>query len=166
MTPIRRPWKHTVCARIFFAFLLGHAAQHSKLLALFLQLLVVVQPVEDLLLGFITDGAGVVEDQAGFLYSLDLAVAFRDERAYDFFRVVRVHLAAKGFQVEGLGRLTRHSVSIIPRPLKQFYLRSMARRRGQTRIATDHRRTELFGEYDIRCIISRQIIAQPPNTWQ
>ena len=47
------------------AFLLRHAAQHAEALALFLQLLVVGQAVEDLLLGFVANGAGVVEDQPG-----------------------------------------------------------------------------------------------------
>jgi len=37
--------------------------------------LVLVQPVEDLLLRFIANRAGVVEDQAGILLGLDLAVA-------------------------------------------------------------------------------------------
>ena len=47
------------------AFLLGHAAQHGKLLALLLQLLDVIQTVEDFLLGLIANRAGVIEDEVG-----------------------------------------------------------------------------------------------------
>ena len=67
---------------------------------------VLVQPVEDLLLGLVTDGAGVVEDEAGVGLVLDLGVALGLEGADDFFRVVRVHLAAEGFDVEGLAHLS------------------------------------------------------------
>ena len=38
-----------------FAFLLRHAAQHAKLLSLLLKFFVVVQAMEDLLLGLIAD---------------------------------------------------------------------------------------------------------------
>ena len=58
-----------------FALLLRDAAEHAELLALFLQLLVVGEPVKDLLLGLVADGAGVVEHQAGLFDRLDLAVA-------------------------------------------------------------------------------------------
>jgi len=65
--------------------------------------------MEDLLLGFVADGAGVVEDEAGFLLSLDLAVALGQERADDLFRVMDVHLAAKGLNVERFLRALSHS---------------------------------------------------------
>ena len=55
------------------AFLLRHTAQHAEAFAGLVQLLVVVQAIEDFLLGFVADGAGVVEDQAGFLFGFDLA---------------------------------------------------------------------------------------------
>ncbi len=45
------------------AFLLGDAAEHGEDLALARFALEVLQAVEDLLLGFIADAAGVVEDQ-------------------------------------------------------------------------------------------------------
>ena len=51
-----------------FALLLGDATEHAEALAGFVQLLVVVEAVEDLLLGFVADGAGVVEDQAGVFF--------------------------------------------------------------------------------------------------
>jgi len=40
-----------------------------------MQLLVVVQAVEDFLLGFVADGAGVVKNQAGVFLDLNLPVA-------------------------------------------------------------------------------------------
>jgi len=85
-----------------FAFLLGHAAQHSKLLALGQQFFVVRQPMEHFLLRLIPDGAGVVQNQVGLLDRLHLAIAFMHQGADDFFRVMHVHLAAEGFEVEGL----------------------------------------------------------------
>ena len=86
------------------ALLLGDAAEHGKALPFLLQLLEVVQAMEDLLLGFIADRAGVVEDEVGLLFALHLRVALRDERADDFFRVVEVHLAAEGLDVKRLLR--------------------------------------------------------------
>ena len=108
-----------------FAFLLGHAAQHAKLLALLLQFLVVVQAIEDLLLGLIADGAGVVEDQPGFLDGRDLAVALRNERADDLFRVVGVHLAAKSLDVKRLLGFRAHQFSIT-RSANQFWTRYLS----------------------------------------
>ena len=85
-----------------FAFLLGYAAEHTKLLALGHELLVVRQAVEDFLFGLVADGAGVVQNQVGLLDRLHLAVALVHQRANDLFRVMDVHLAAEGFEVEGL----------------------------------------------------------------
>ena len=93
-----------------FAFLLGDAAEDGEPLALALQLLVLVQAVEDFLLGFVADGAGVVEDQAGLGFVGHLGVALLLQRADDFFRVMGVHLAAEGFDVESLA----HGSSISP----------------------------------------------------
>ena len=91
------------------AFLLRHAAQHAELLALLLQLLVVVQAVEDFLLGLVADGAGVVENQSGFFDGLNLPVALGNQRPHDLFRVMGIHLAAKGFEVKRLLGLRRHT---------------------------------------------------------
>ena len=92
------------------AFLLRDAADHGELLAFALHPLVLVQAMEDLLLGLVADGAGVVEDQAGVGFVRHLGVAFLHQRADDFFRVVRVHLAAEGFDVKGLhGVVNWHS---------------------------------------------------------
>ena len=99
---MRRPLENPV------AFLLGYAAQHAELLALGLQFLEICQAMEYLLLGFVADGAGVVENQVGLLDSLDLAIALLDERADDFLGVMDVHLAAEGFQVKSLLRIPRH----------------------------------------------------------
>ena len=91
-----------------FAFLLGHAAQHAKLFSLGMQFFVVGEAMENFLLGFVADGAGVVEDQAGIFDSRDLTVALGNERADNFFGVVHVHLAAESFEVESLLGLGRH----------------------------------------------------------
>ena len=96
----------------FFAFLLGDAAEDSEFLALFEELLVIVEAVENFLLGFVPDGAGVIEDQVGLLDGLYLPVAFVNERANDFFGVVHIHLAAEGFQVEGFVRVPRHTFRV------------------------------------------------------
>src|SRR6185369_15773854 len=92
-----------------FAFLLRHASQHAKLLSLLLKFFVVVQAVERFLLGLVADRAGVVENQVGVFDCLDLLIPLRHERAYDFFRVMDVHLAAKCLEVKGLARLTLHT---------------------------------------------------------
>ena len=66
-----------------------------------MQLLVVVEAVEDLLLGLVADGAGVVEDQAGFFFGLDLAIALVQQCANDLFGVMGIHLAPESLKVEG-----------------------------------------------------------------
>ncbi len=96
-----------------FAFLLCHAPQHAKTFALLVELLVVGQPVEDLLLRFITDGTGIVENQPGLFDGLNLPVSFGHKRAHDFFGVVRIHLAPEGFEVKGLLRVASHPGSSI-----------------------------------------------------
>ena len=91
-----------------FAFLLRHASQHAKLLALGQQLLVVRQPMEDLLLRLVANGAGVVQNQVGLLDRLYLFVSLVHQRANDLFGVMHVHLAAEGFEVKGLVRIGGH----------------------------------------------------------
>ena len=68
-----------------FTFLLRHAAQYAKLFSLRLKTLVVVETMKDFLLRFVANGAGVVEDQAGFFDRRDLAISLRQQRAHDFF---------------------------------------------------------------------------------
>jgi len=63
--------------------------------------LVFVQAVKDLLLRLVANGAGVVEDQAGIFLRLDLPVTFVLQCANDLFRVMGIHLAAKGLYIEG-----------------------------------------------------------------
>ena len=58
--------------------------------------------MKDLLLRLVADGAGVVEDEAGFGLVGDLGVALMLQRSDDFFRVMGVHLAAEGFDIERL----------------------------------------------------------------
>src|SRR5215472_8852395 len=84
------------------ALLLRHAAQHRELLTLGLQLFIVLQPMEDLLFRLITNGAGVVEDQARFLHGFHLPVTLAHKSADHFLGIVYVHLAAEGLNVEGL----------------------------------------------------------------
>ena len=91
------------------AFLLGDATQDAKAFALSFQLLVIRQAMENLLLGFVANRAGVVEDEVRLIHGLNLAVAFRHERADDFFRVMHVHLAAEGFEVKSLAGAHTHT---------------------------------------------------------
>ncbi len=84
----------------FFAFLLGDTAEDGEALPFPRELLVVVESVEDLLLGFVADGAGVVEEQVCVQLSLDLGVSLLFEGADDLFGVMCVHLAAEGLEIE------------------------------------------------------------------
>ena len=85
-----------------FAFLLRYATEHAKALSLFVEGLVVVQAIEDLLLRLIADGAGVVQNQRRVDFGLHLAIAFLHQRPNDFFRVMGVHLASESFNVKRL----------------------------------------------------------------
>src|SRR5262249_49084513 len=89
------------------AFLLRHAAENGKALPFLAQLLEIGEAVEDLLLGLIADRAGVIEDEVGVFLARDLPVALGDERAHDLFRVVEVHLATEGLDVESFGLRTQ-----------------------------------------------------------
>ncbi len=93
------------------AFLLGDAADDGELFAFALEALVLVEAVEDFLLGFVADGAGVVEDEAGVGFVVDAGVALVLQGADDLFGVMGVHLAAEGFDVEGLAH--RGSISFV-----------------------------------------------------
>jgi hypothetical protein len=97
-----------------FAFLLGDATEHAEDFALFLELLVVGEAMEDLLLCLIADGAGVVEDEIGFFDGRDLAVALGYERADDLLGVMHIHLAAESFEVELLVCAVGHCCPSIP----------------------------------------------------
>ena len=85
----------------FLTLLLGNTSEHSEFFPLRLKLFVIGESVKDLLLGFIADGAGVVEDQAGVFDGRNLAIALGNERADDLLGVMDVHLAAESFEVEG-----------------------------------------------------------------
>ena len=81
-----------------------------------MKLLVVGQAVEDLLLGFVANGAGVVENQPGFFDGGDLAIALGQQCTDDFLGVVHVHLAAKDFEIKGSLSFSPHrNSSIAPR---------------------------------------------------
>src|SRR5690349_16322464 len=68
--------------------------------------------MKDLLLSFVADGAGVVKNQMGLFDGLHLTIPLMHQRADDFFRVMHIHLAAKGLQVKGLFLLSAHGSSI------------------------------------------------------
>jgi hypothetical protein len=68
--------------------------------------------MKDLLLGFVADGAGVVQHQLRLFHGLDLAVSLVHQRANDFLRVMHVHLAAKGLKVKRFFLLSAHGSSI------------------------------------------------------
>ena len=57
----------------------------------------------DLLLGVLADGAGVEQDDVGGGRLVDEFVALAAEAADDELAVEHVHLAADGFDEEGLG---------------------------------------------------------------
>ena len=99
---MRRPLKNLL------PFLLSDAAKHTELLALGQELFIIGQTMENFLLRFVADGAGVVEDQVSLLHRLYLAIPFVHQRANDFFGVVHVHLAAEGFHIESLLRSRGH----------------------------------------------------------
>ena len=86
----------------FVALLLCNTAEDGELFAFAVHLFVLVEAVEDLLLRFIADGAGVVKDQASVDFVGNLSVAFAKKGSDNFFGIVRVHLAAEGFDVKGL----------------------------------------------------------------
>jgi hypothetical protein len=52
------------------------------------------------LLGFVTDGAGVVEHQVSGFDGVHLGVTLLHERADDFLGVMHVHLAAESLEVK------------------------------------------------------------------
>ncbi len=92
------------------AFLLGHASQHGEELPLARLAFELLQPAEDFLLGFVPNAARIVEHQPGILGPRDLRITPREKRADHLFGIVRVHLAAEGFNVEGF---PRHRASIL-----------------------------------------------------
>ena len=67
--------------------------------------------MKDLLLRLIANGAGVVQDQAAVILVLHPRVALLLQRPDDFFRVMGVHLAAEGLDIESL----THTYSIAVR---------------------------------------------------
>ena len=87
----------------FLAFLLCHASQYAEDLA-FAGALEILQTVENLLLRLVANAAGIVEHQIGGFRRLHLVVALCQQGADDFFRVMRIHLATEGFDVEGFPR--------------------------------------------------------------
>jgi len=84
------------------AFLLGYAADDGEALPFSVEFLVLIEAMKDFLLGLVADGASVVKDEAGVGFVGGLGVALVQERAYNFFGVVSIHLTAKGFDVKSL----------------------------------------------------------------
>ena len=90
----------------FLAFKLRHAAQHRHgLLPRQRVGFEVTQARENFLLGFVADGAGVQHHQVGFFGRRCRVVALCQQQTCDFFRVVDIHLAAEGFNVERPGSI-------------------------------------------------------------
>ena len=91
-------------------FLLGNASDDGEHLPLAGSSFELVETVEYLLLGFVTNAAGVVQNESGGFGSVDLAVAALNESPDDLLGIVRVHLAAESLDVK---RLIGHYVLII-----------------------------------------------------
>src|SRR5208282_2553176 len=83
------------------ALLLCNTTEHAKALSGLVQLLVIIQAIEDLLLGFIADRAGVVKDQAGVKFRFNLPIALLLERPDHLLRIMGVHLATERLKIEG-----------------------------------------------------------------
>src|SRR5207244_11333101 len=63
----------------FLALLLGDTSQDGEFFSLRLKLFVIGKTMKDLLLGFVADGAGVLEDQAGVFDGRCLSVDLGNE---------------------------------------------------------------------------------------
>jgi len=87
-----------------FSLLLGDAAEDADDFFLAGIFSVGTEPRVNFLGGFFADAAGVVEHQSGRVDRFDLLVSAPDENACDLLGIVRVHLAAERFEVEGLSR--------------------------------------------------------------
>jgi hypothetical protein len=68
--------------------------------------------MKNLLLRLIANGASVVQNQPSLFDGRYLAVALGHERANDFFGVMHIHLAAKGFQVKRLLSVGAHVIQV------------------------------------------------------
>src|SRR5262249_23385434 len=90
-----------------FAFLLGDAAKDTNFLGLSGHFAKFAQAGKDFLRCFFADAAGVIEDKGCSFDGIDLAIAARKKHAGNFFGIVFIHLAAKGFEIEraALGRV-------------------------------------------------------------
>src|SRR5579863_7330753 len=66
--------------------------------------------MEDLLLGFVTDAASVIKHQVGLVRLSHLLIPLGQKRADYLFRIVRVHLAPEGLDVESLHALAFDSI--------------------------------------------------------
>ena len=73
--PSRRPGKHAARARKSSRLPAGPRTPARRISCPASQLLVVGQAMKDLLLGFVADGAGVIEDQPGLFDRLHLAIS-------------------------------------------------------------------------------------------
>ncbi len=85
--------------------LLRHAAQHAHNLAR-MPLLVSAQPAQraiNLVLGMLTDAAGVEQNDIGLGGLMDQLIALPAQTSHDQLAVEHVHLAADGFDVEFFG---------------------------------------------------------------
>jgi hypothetical protein len=93
---------------------LGHAADYSEDFTLARVAFEVLQPIENLLFGFIPNAARVVENVVRRFHGLHLRITLMQERTHDLLGVVCIHLATEGLDVEGLF----HFLYCIPRALQ------------------------------------------------
>ena len=84
------------------AFLLRNTTQHAEDFSFARFPLELLQTAEYLLLRFVANATGVIENEFRLLGLLHLAIPLLHQRADNFFRVVRVHLATKGLDVKRL----------------------------------------------------------------
>ena len=103
---IRRPLKN------LFPLLLRHASQDAKLFPLRTILLIIREPVKDLLLRLVANRAGVIKDQPRLFHRWNLPIPLLQKRPHHLLGVVRIHLAAEGLKVKRLAGGVRHGVSI------------------------------------------------------
>jgi len=90
--------------------LLRNAADYGKNFPFSRVLFELLEPVKHLLFGFVANAAGVVDHEFRLIRRFHLRVALLNQRAHDFLGIVRIHLAAESFYIEGLHCLTADTV--------------------------------------------------------
>jgi hypothetical protein len=121
------------------AFLLGDTADYGEDFPFARVPFEMLQTIENLLLCFIPDAAGVVENVVRRFHGIDLRVAFMEHRAHDFFRVVSIHLAPESLDVEGFVHFSYCSVTLsTPTRISQTWPYNGEKRQAMTTRETLH----------------------------